>query len=108
MQCGTGKEKGTMHPNVESGIFKINNEDADTNWVTNRWMGKEEVVYTQWNTAQLLKTMEFGHWNWKGNRQEGQGGLQTGNRLQVPDIFISLKQQEETNQRYIFFFSIQI
>ena len=31
VQCGTGKEKGTMHPNVESGIFKINNQDADTN-----------------------------------------------------------------------------
>ena len=57
------KKKGTMHLNVESGIFKINNQDTDTNWVTNRRMGKEEVVYTQWNTVQLLKTMEFGHWN---------------------------------------------
>ena len=34
---------------------------------------------------------------WEGNRQEGQGSPNGGNRLQVPDIFISLKQQEETN-----------
>ena len=41
------------------------------------------------------------------NRQEGQGSPNGGKRLQVPDIFSSLKQQEETNQQY-FFFSIQI
>ena len=39
---------------------------------------------------------------WEGNRQEGQGSPNGGNRLQVPDIFISLKQQEETNWRYFF------
>ena len=33
----------------------------------------------------------------KGNRQEGQGSPNGGNSLQVSDIFISLKQQEETN-----------
>ena len=44
---------------------------------------------------------------WEGNRQEGQGSPNGGKRLQVPDIFISLKQQEETNQQY-FFFSTQI
>ena len=31
------------------------------------------------------------------NRQEGQGSPNGENRLQVSDIFISLKQQEETN-----------
>ena len=41
---------------------------------------------------------------WEGNRQEGQGSPNGGNRLQVPDIFISLKQQEETNQWYFFLF----
>ena len=40
--------------------------------------------------------------SWKGNRQEGQGSPNGGKRLQVPDIFISLKRQEETNQRYVF------
>ena len=39
---------------------------------------------------------------WEGNRQEGQGSPNGGNRLQVPDILISLKQQEETNWRYFF------
>jgi len=34
---------------------------------------------------------------WKGNRQEGQGSPNWGNSLQVSDIFISLKRQEETN-----------
>ena len=36
--------------------------------------------------------------NSEGNRQEGQGSPKGGNRLQVSDTFISLKQQEETNQ----------
>ena len=44
---------------------------------------------------------------WEGNRQEGQGSPGGERRLQVPDIFISLKRQEETNQRYVFF-SVQI
>ena len=35
--------------------------------------------------------------NGEGNRQEGQGSPNGGNRLQVPDIFLSLKRQEETN-----------
>ena len=39
------------------------------------------------------------------NRQEGQGSPNGKNRLQVSDIFIYLKQQEETSN---FFFSIQI
>ena len=34
---------------------------------------------------------------WEGNRQEGQGSPNGANRLQVSDIFISLKRQEETN-----------
>ena len=34
---------------------------------------------------------------WEGNRQEGQGSPNGGNSLQVSDIFISLKRQEETN-----------
>ena len=38
----------------------------------------------------------------RGNRQEGQGSSNRGKRLQVKDIFISLKWQEETNQRYVF------
>ena len=36
-------------------------------------------------------------WLWEGNRQEGQGSPNGGNSLQVSDIFISLKRQEETN-----------
>ena len=34
---------------------------------------------------------------WEGNRQEGQGSPNGGNSLQVSDIFISLKRQEERN-----------
>ena len=44
---------------------------------------------------------------WEGNRQEGQGFPNGGNSLQVSDIFISLKWQEETNAIF-FSFSIQI
>ena len=33
----------------------------------------------------------------EGNRQEGQGSPNRGNRLQVSDIFLSLKQQGKTN-----------
>ena len=39
---------------------------------------------------------------WEGNRQEGQGSPNGGKRLQVPDIFLSLKQQEKTNLPYVF------
>ena len=42
---------------------------------------------------------------WEGNRQEGQGSPNRGNRLQVSDIFyLSLKWQEETNYKCQFFF----
>ena len=41
---------------------------------------------------------------WEGNRQEDQGSPNGGNSLQVSDIFISLKWQEETNM--IFFSSL--
>ena len=34
---------------------------------------------------------------WEDNRQEGQGSPNGGSSLQVSDIFISLKRQEETN-----------
>ena len=40
--------------------------------------------------------------SWKGNRQEGQGSPNGGKRLQVPDIFISLKRLEETIQDLFF------
>ena len=44
---------------------------------------------------------------WEGNRQEGQGSPNGGKGLQVPDIFLSLKRQEE--KRVICFsFSVQI
>ena len=39
----------------------------------------------------------FDYTDWEGNRHEGQGSPNGGNRLQVSDIFISLKRQEETN-----------
>ena len=45
---------------------------------------------------------EMLRWYWEGNRQEGQGLPNRGNRLQVPDIFISHKWQDETNQQYVF------
>ena len=49
-----------------------------------------------------------GQSNWEGNRQEGQGSPNGGNRLQVSDIFyLSIKSQEETNLDF-FPFSIQI
>ena len=35
--------------------------------------------------------------NWEGDRQEGQRSPNGGNKLQVSNIFISLKRQEETN-----------
>ena len=34
---------------------------------------------------------------WEVNRQEGQRSPNGGNSLQVSDIFLSLKRQEETN-----------
>ena len=43
------------------------------------------------------KTIAFTRRTWEGNRQEGQGSPNGGNSLQVSDIFISLKRQEETN-----------
>ena len=43
------------------------------------------------------KTIAFMRLTWEGNRQEGQGSPNGGNSLQVSDIFISLKRQEETN-----------
>ena len=42
------------------------------------------------------KTIALTKWTWEGNRQEGQGSPNGGKRLQVPDIFLSLKWQEET------------
>ena len=53
----------------------------------------------QGSSACLLKHIKpsrLGHC-WEGNRQEGQGSPNGGNNLQVSDIFISLKRQEETN-----------
>ena len=45
----------------------------------------------------ILPASARGRGFWDGNRQEGQGSPDGGNGLQVSDIFISLKQQEETN-----------
>ena len=44
-----------------------------------------------------IHMLKFWSWDWEGNRQEGQGSPNGGNSLQVSDIFISLKRQEETN-----------
>ena len=62
--------------------------------------------------AEYLKSDAFKLWylrrhHWEGNRQEGQGSPNGGKRLQVPDIFISLKWQEE-KPSICFSFSIQI
>ena len=46
--------------------------------------------------SRLKREYQLQHY-WEGNRQEGQGSPNRGNSLQVSDIFISLKQQEETN-----------
>ena len=54
-------------------------------------------------------------WDWRTSEcpcervtgRKARGSPNGGKRLQVPDIFISLKRQEETNQ-LCFFFSIQI
>ena len=44
---------------------------------------------------------------WEGNRQEGQGSPNEGNRLWVSDIFsLSFKRQEETNKCQIFLSSL--
>ena len=65
------------------------------------------VMIFPWKTG--IKTLVLiSSWCWEGNRQEGQGSPNRRNRLQVPDIFLSLKRQEETNQWYVFSFSIQI
>ena len=40
---------------------------------------------------------DWSRWKWGGNRQESQGSPNGGNSLQVSDIFLSLKRQEETN-----------
>ena len=49
----------------------------------------------------------FSNWEldgWEGNRKKGQDSPNGGNSLQVSDIFISLKRQEETNSWFFFFF----
>ena len=55
---------------------------------------KTEAVLFHWNLCiSVLIVPSY----WEDNRQEGQGSPNGGNRLQVLDIFISLKRQEETN-----------
>ena len=44
----------------------------------------------------------WSRWKWGGNRQEGQGSPNGGNSLQVSDIFISLKRQEEQTSNIFF------
>ena len=57
----------------------------------------------QWQTTSIFlpcephEEYEKAQRYWEGNRQEGQGSPNGGNSLQMSDIFISLKQQEETN-----------
>ena len=53
--------------------------------------GKFDIQPVQTSMVTLVNYM------WEGNRQEGQGSRNGGNSLQVSDIFISLKRQEETN-----------
>ena len=59
-----------------------------------------------------LRTLEYDSiWWWEGNRQEGQGSPNGGNRLKVSDFFnLSLKWQEETDYKCPIFspLSIQI
>ena len=43
----------------------------------------------------IQETLENKIWDWEGNKQEGQGSPNRGNRLWVADIFISFKRQEE-------------
>ena len=89
-------------------VFQIILHDLDA------WSGSVSTTTNQFPKHppgiphQLTSEMKSMQWMWEGNRQEGQGSPNGGNRLQVPDIFISLKQQEETNWQYIFSFSIQI
>ena len=45
---------------------------------------------------------DWSWWKWGGNRQEGQGSPNGGNSLQVSDIFISLKRQEEQTSNIFF------
>ena len=61
------------------------------------------ILYLQvtWSYKESWKVKEILRKNWKDNRQEGRSP-KGGNRLQVSDIFTSLKWQEETLE--IFFF----
>ena len=56
-------------------------------------MGKEMRKVIVVNSSSCPSCVSF----WEGNRQEGQGSPNRGNKLQVSDIFISLKRQKETN-----------
>ena len=57
------------------------------------WTEAHQASLSITSSQSLPKLMSI----WEGNRQEGQGSPNGRNRLQVSDIFISLKQQEETN-----------
>ena len=55
---------------------------------------------TRRSNKSILKEISPEYWKnrcWEGNRQEGQVSPNRGNSLQVSEIFLSLKRQEETN-----------
>ena len=103
------KEIQPVNPKENQSWIFIGRTDAKAEtpilWPTDRknWLLKKEPdAGKEWRQEETGMTED-----WEGNRQEGQGSLGGERRLQVPDIFISLKRQEETNQQYIFF-SVQI
>ena len=61
------------------------------------WCCYEELGYFQCEEKMDLCKFDSAGEYWEGNRQEGQGSPNGENSLQVSDIFISLKRQEETN-----------
>ena len=67
-----------------------------------RRSGQQQTAAGLWVQCPGCGKSRLGGGHWEGNRQEGQGSPNGEKTLQVPDIFISLKPQEETNQRCVF------
>ena len=95
------RQKSDLQPEV----VHMNNLYGCTYNNMNLWVSWLNTDYAPWEGVQTRKRegvlqspdSQQGLRTWEGNRQEGQGSPNGGNSLQVSDIFISLKRQEETN-----------
>ena len=92
-------------PRSESLSMRVRKICCLTNLGTIPLVSSEAVMEWEWcpfSLGNMILLKKRGEW--EHNRQEGQGSPNGVNSLQVSDIFISLKWQEETNM--IFFSSL--